>query len=57
MCNFTGILRLVNHGTSRSIFLIANFLGLISKVFVRRKVLFEISCPMFPPKLIQRTTD
>jgi hypothetical protein len=35
-------------------FLIANFLGLVSKVFVRRKVLFEIPCSMLP---LQRTID
>jgi hypothetical protein len=49
MCNFTGILCIVNHGTSRSIFLIANFVVLFQKYSCEEKYFSRCHVLCYPP--------
>ena len=48
MCNFTGILRLVTHETSRSIFLIANVLVLFQKYSCEEEYFSRFHVPWYP---------
>jgi hypothetical protein len=49
MCTFTGILRLVNHGSSNSIFLIANFGVLFQKYSCEENYFSRFHVPWYLP--------